>query len=203
MVEVEAEGLLAEGDDLGRQVVRLDHRAGRGDHGLLDHVLELADVPGPVVAEQSREGLPGHGLGRQPALDQLLEEVVHQERHVLEPFPERRELDRDHVEPIEKVLAEPMLGDGLGEVAIGRCDHAAVGPDRLGPPDPLEPLVLEHAEQLGLHAEGDLADLVEQQRAPAGLLESPLPLAVGAGERASLVAEELALQQVFREAPRS
>ena len=45
----------------------------------------------------------------------------------------------------------------------------------------------------------DLADLVEQQGAPAGLLESPLPLAVGAGEGASLVAEELAFQQVFRE----
>jgi len=49
--------------------------------------------------------------------------------------------------------------------------------------------LLQHAQQLGLQLVRHLADLVEQQRAAAGLLESPLPLAIGAGEGAPLVAE--------------
>ena len=65
------------------------------------------------------------------------------------------------------------------------------------PPTRSNRAVLEHAQQLGLHAEGHLADLVEEERPPAGQLEPPLLLPVGAGERAALVAEELALQQLL------
>ena len=56
MVEIEAERLLAAGDDLRRQVLGLDHRAGGGDHRLLDDVLELAHVARPVVAAAAARG---------------------------------------------------------------------------------------------------------------------------------------------------
>ncbi len=55
--------------------------------------------------------------------------------------------------------------------------------------------LLQHAQQLRLHVQGQLAHLVQQQRAPAGLLEAPQAQARGAGERAPLVAEQLALHQ--------
>ena len=42
-------------------------------------------------------------------------------------------------------------------------------------------------------------DLVEEQRAAIGLLEAALPPLGGAGERAGLVAEQLGIQQVFRQ----
>ncbi len=41
----------------------------------------------------------------------------------------------------------------------------------------------------------DLADLVEEERAAVGLLEAADPALVGAGERALLVTEELALEE--------
>src|SRR5690606_29548211 len=59
---------------------------------------------------------------------------------------------------------------------------------------------LEHAEELGLHRQGHVADLVEEERAAVGVLEAALPLAVGAGERAADVAEELVLEDVLVEA---
>ena len=104
-------------------------------------------------------------------------------------------LDREDVEAVEQVFAEPAGGDGLGEIEVGGGDDAAVGQDRVGAADPLEAPVLEHAQQLGLHAERHLADLIEEQRTPLGQLEPPFLLAVGAGERPALVTEELALQQ--------
>ena len=167
------------------------------------NVRELANVMERALVTGTEPRSRATDLAGSPRSTSFFEEVVHQERHVLRGVPERRKLDRDDVEPIKKVLAESMLGDGLGEVAIGRRDHATFGRDRLGPAHAFEPLVLKHPEQLGLHAERDLADLVEQQGAPAGLLEAPLPLAVGAGEGLARWPEELAFQQVFRGARRS
>src|SRR5690606_4940610 len=57
--------------------------------------------------------------------------------------------------------------------------------------------ILEHTQQLGLRGGRQLADLVEKQRAVARALERALAGAIGAGERALLVAEQLGLDQVL------
>ena len=57
----------------------------------------------------------------------------------------------------------------------------------------------KHAQQLGLHLQADVADLVEEQRAAVGQLEAADLVAVGAGERALDVAEQLAFQQARRQ----
>src|SRR5690606_30340743 len=54
---------------------------------------------------------------------------------------------------------------------------------------------LERAEQLGLKLDGELADLVEEHRTAVGRLERAHAIAVGAGEGAAHVAEELALHE--------
>ena len=69
--------------------------------------------------------------------------------------------------------------------------------------DPLELALLEDAQQLRLDRERQLADLVEEQRAAVGPLEAARPLAVGAGEGAALVAEQLGLEQRLGDARRS
>ena len=69
--------------------------------------------------------------------------------------------------------------------------------DRLGAADPLELLLLEQPQDLRLRQRGHLADLVEEDGAAVALLELADPLAVGPGERALLVPEQLALQQRF------
>ena len=61
--------------------------------------------------------------------------------------------------------------------------------------DPLELAFLEDAEQLGLRLGGQLADLVEEERAAVGQLEPADPAGDRAGERPLLVAEQLALDE--------
>ena len=82
---------------------------------------------------------------------------------------------------------------------VGGRDHPHVGLDRLVAADPLEPLLLEHPQDLRLGQRRHVADLVEEEGAAVALLELADPLAVGPGERALLVAEQLALQQGLRD----
>ena len=66
-------------------------------------------------------------------------------------------------------------------------------------PDAFELALLQHAQQLRLERRAHGPDLVEEQRAPVRLLEPPLAVADGAGERAAHVAEQLRLEQRFRD----
>jgi hypothetical protein len=54
---------------------------------------------------------------------------------------------------------------------------------------------LEHAEQLGLHGFGQLANFVEEDRAAVGDLEQADAMIVGACEGPFAVAEELAFDE--------
>ena len=63
---------------------------------------------------------------------------------------------------------------------------------------PRELAVLQHVEQLGLQGRVELADLVQEDGSAVGELEAAGLALVGAGEGASLVAEQLALQQLMR-----
>ena len=65
--------------------------------------------------------------------------------------------------------------------------------------DPLELLLLQHAQQLDLGVERQLAHLVQEQGALVGQLEAPDPALQRAGERALLVAEQLALDHALRD----
>src|SRR5690606_34676360 len=56
--------------------------------------------------------------------------------------------------------------------------------------------LLKHAQQLDLHVEAHVPDLVEEQRAAVGELEAAGAGADGTGEGAFLVTEQLGLEQI-------
>ena len=93
-------------------------------------------------------------------------------RQVVEPIAQRRQVDREDVEPVVEVLAELALRDQRLEVAVGGRDDADVDLDRLGAADALELALLQHAQQLDLHLQRQVADLVEEQGAAVGELEA-------------------------------
>src|SRR6516165_10840387 len=108
-------------------------------------------------------------------------------------------MDGEDAQAVIQVRPElPLVGPRL-QVAVGRRDQPHVGADRLVPPDALERLLLEHAQHLGLGGQRHVADLVEEEGAAVALLELTDAAAVGAGEGALLVAEQLALQEALRD----
>ena len=95
------------------------------------------------------------------------------------------------------------MRDELVEPPVRGRDHAHADANRLLAADALQLAVLQDAQQLGLRRFVQVADFVEKDRAAVGQLEPAAPQRRRAGERALLVAEQLALDQLGREWPRS
>ena len=100
-----------------------------------------------------------------------VEEQPRQLRQVLDALAQRRHADRDDVDAVEEILAEPPVLHRLLEIDVGRDDEPEVGLDRLGAADALDLALLDRAQQLGLQVEAQVADLVEEQRAAGRELE--------------------------------
>ena len=109
---------------------------------------------------------------------------------------QRRQLDADHVEPVEEVLAKEAARDALVQILVGRGDDAHVDAHRGLAADPVELALGEHPQQARLQRHRHVADLIEEQRPAVGLLEAPAPERIRAGEGAALVSEELGLEEV-------
>ena len=118
--------------------------------------------------------------------------------NVVGPFPQRRQLDGDDVDAVVEILAELSFLHRFLEVHVGRRDQPEIGLDRLRPTDPLDLAFLDGAQQLRLQVEPQVADFVEEQRAVRRQLELPELLAVRAGKRSALVAEESAFGELAR-----
>jgi hypothetical protein len=72
----------------------------------------------------------------------------------------------DDVQAIKQIFAERPLMDQPAEIPVRRADDANVQVTGPGFPHPAGFAPLQKAQELGLHPQGHLADLVEQQRSP-------------------------------------
>src|SRR5204863_4555389 len=112
-------GLRGVAPDTGGQAVRQNRRRRLEGNRPLEHVLELPDVPGPVVAEEQVHRLTRHaGYFLVHLLVVLGEKMVRQQRYVLAAIPERRQRNRDDVDPVEEIFAEPAVRDRLRQILV-------------------------------------------------------------------------------------
>src|SRR5262245_13302402 len=110
------------------------HTTGAQDHGSLRDVLQLADVPRPIVGLQKVERLLVDGPERLAGLSAVaLDEVFDQHKDVGLPLSERWHLDRKYIEPIEQVLAKAPIGHRSRQVAVRGGDDTNVDMDRPSP----------------------------------------------------------------------
>ena len=144
-------------------------------------------------------GIGGQAHGAVAVAAHGLDEVLDQERQILETLAQRRHLDRKHVEAVEQVLAERALEDRVLEVAMRGRDDAHVAAHAAVAADALVGALLQHAQDLDLHRQRHVADLVEEQRAAVGHFETALARGDRAGEGSLLVTEQLGLEQLARD----
>src|SRR3990167_5375395 len=176
-------------------LAQLEPRAAAHDDRSLDDVLELANIARPRIGNEAVECPLRDRLDRPPQLPRVLRhEVPHQQRDILGPLAQGRDPDREDVQPIEKVRAEPPFMCRRFEVAVGRRDHPDPDPDGRSA-HALELPFLEHAEQLRLKVERQLADLVQEDGPSVGQLEAADLPRERPREGALLVAEQLALEE--------
>ncbi len=120
-----------------------------------------------------------------------------QRRDVFAALAQRREVNFDRVEAEEEVCAEAAVGDFFVEVGVGRGDDADVDPAGFRGADALHLAGLEHAQELGLLAQGDVGDFVEEEGAAFGEFEAADAVGARVSECAFDVAEELGLEGAF------
>ena len=142
---VEAGGRLTRGrgqrDIGGQQDVGRREGAGAGDG-----VFQLADISGPVVRLQGGDRFRGNPDSRHAVFPgDALEEILGQQRDVLQPLAQGRDLDFHDVQPVIKVLPEPPGGDFLSEVLVGGRHDPDIGGERLIRTDAGKRAVLQHA----------------------------------------------------------
>ena len=121
-----------------------------------------------------------------------------QQRNILPARAQRRQLQADHVQPVEQILAEPSFLHRLGQVDVGRSDDPHIHLDLLRPAQVHEAPVLQDAKNLRLHVRPHRPDLVEEEGAAVGHFEQALLRRNRRSERALDVAEQRRFQQVRR-----
>ena len=142
------------------------------------------------------------------------EEVAGQRAQVLGPLAERRQLDRHHVEPVVEVLAEAARRDRVLEVAVRGRDDAHVDAQRPAvPPTRWNSPSCSTRSSFAWSEPGQLADLVEEQRAAVRRLEAgpaasacapvKAPLARGRRARPRAGSPGSAAQFTFTKRPRA
>ena len=158
-------------------------RAAAGDDGgVLQGVAQLADVAEPRQRLQEAHRLRQQ---RQRARLEAAQEVLGQRLDVLRPLAQRRQVDLEDVEAEEQVVAEAALGDAARQVLVRGRQDADVERLRLVAADRQHLVVLQHAQQLDLHRQRDVGQLVEEDGAAVGQGEQAGPGLGGAGERAA------------------
>ena len=115
------------------------------------------------------------------------------------PFPQRRQMNGDDVEPVEQIFPEGALFDRRIQLSVGRSHDAHIHLDIVAPPDPADLLFLQHAKELGLQRKTEVSDLIQKQRPLIHGFKQPDLTRLRARKGAFLVPKQLALNQGLRD----
>src|SRR5581483_93035 len=127
----------------------------------LEDVFQFPDISGPAVFVERADGVGGEARYFAAYFGgKFREQGVREQGNVLFPFPERRKVNGDDLEAVEQVLAERMVADGFGEIAVRRGDGADVDDLRARASDGKDFAGLEKAEEFHLAFGRHFADLV-------------------------------------------
>src|SRR5262249_38290860 len=114
------------------------------------------------------------------------------------PFAERREIDRESIQPVVQIFAEFSVSDHLFQVLVGCGNHPNINPGSTGAADGLKLTFLEHAEQLGLKLQWHVSNFVEKESATICKRE-PADMGIDcACKSSSFVPKELAFEKASR-----
>ncbi len=164
----------------------------------LNDVLELANIPRPMIRQQRVEGVRNHLRRRlragPPRTEMLVNEMVHQQGDIFPSIPQRRDCQTDHVEPVVKILSELARLHQAAQISLCGADEADIDADRFFPAYALELLLFDRPKELYLQLAGNVIHFIQEHRTAVGQLEPPGLLADRAGEGTLFVSEQLAFQ---------
>ena len=162
---------------------------------------------------RSSRTLPGHADRDRPATNsgaqkrarlaslapEAAQQLADQQRDVLGALAQRRHHDAHHRQAEVEVGAEAALVHLGAQVAVGRRDHAHVDRPVDAGADARTSRFSSTRSSFGCRSSGSSPISSRKMVPPAASSNAPARRVCGAGERALLVAEQLALEQVGRD----
>ena len=122
-----------------------------------------------------------------------------EQRDVGFTLPQRRNVDRDHLQAVVEVLPEASGLHFLIEIEIGGRDHPHVYLHRGMAAHRQHLFFLQKTQQLHLQPRGNLGNLVQENRAAVGHFNQAFFIGIGPGKGAFFIAVEFAFDQLFRD----
>lgn len=182
----------------GREIAGIDEFVFGHHAGAADDVFQFADVAGPGVTGEDGLGAGGDAADvfrvfAGVSFDEGADEVG----EVFHAFSEGWEVEFDHGEPVVKIFAEIAGGHHRFQISVGGGDDAEGDFFRGVGTDGFDFLLLDGAEEFGLHGEGEVAEFIEEEGAAVGGFEDAFFVVCGAGEGAFEVAEHFAFEERF------
>src|SRR5258707_5469625 len=101
--------------------------------------------------------------------------MFRQGNDVFPSLTQRREGERKYREPVVKILAKLFFFNTAQKIHVGSGNHTHIDAKNIGTSETLDFSVLQEAKELCLHAQRQLADLVEKQCATMRDVNSPQP----------------------------
>src|SRR5580692_43680 len=166
-------------------------------HQPLHHVAQFPHIPRPGVRLQSRQSLRAK-RNRLPSIlrANLRRKMPHQQRDILSPLPQRRQHQRKNINPVKQILPEFLLPNPSFQITMRSHYHPHIHTHRLVATNALHFSFFQHPQQLGLHGQRHIANLIEKNRAVIRLLEFPNMPAARSGERSLLMSEKFRFNQL-------
>ena len=179
---------------------RAQHWPGRQDHGAFDEVLKFADVPRPIVVfAEPPSRCPGMMWICLFMRSANLCTKCHTRSGISSTRSrKRRKGDGKNMQPVKQIRPKPAFLDHRRKIAVGGGHNANVHPNGARAAEPLEFLLLQHAQQLGLQFQRHVADFVQKQRSLMRQLKASDGRVQGAGVGSALMAEQFAFKQPAR-----
>ena len=104
-------------------------------------------------------------------------------------------MNTDDIQAEVEIFTESTIAEGGFQIAIGGGDHPHIDLHPFVAAHAANFFFLQHAQQLGLHLGGQLANLIQEDGAAIGCLKQAFVALDGPGKSAFLIPEELALNE--------
>jgi hypothetical protein len=155
----------------------------------LDGVFQFAHVARPVISHHPRDGIFGNRAHPPVRLAEFLQERIHQYGYVCLSFTQRRDLDLHHVQPEKEILPKSSLPHRCVQIAVRRRDDRRRKRYSVRRTHRTHFLLLQRAQQLGLHIKRQISDFIQKQSSAVGDFHQSLLRVQRSRERAFHAAE--------------
>ena len=197
-----AQRLLFLVEQLQAQVLRLDLPPFSQHQPPAHTVGQLAHIARPVMPAHRGQGMVAERTRPAPGFQAVeMGKVACQHGQVTMPVAQRRGHHLQHVQAVIQVFAKTPLLDGPLQVHMGGRQHSHIHWDRLAAAHPLDVLLLQKTQQVGLQLQRQVTDFIEKQRATMGRFDAPGLALMRPGECALFMAEQFGLDQMLGDRP--